>query len=383
MTHYFPLGIAKDHAFCNRIEERKQLKHNISRGIHTLIMAPRRFGKTSLALKAINETKLQHTVMEFTLASDHYSAENIIRIGIGKLMMGLMPTHKKVLALAAKYFSHFKPSLVIDTYLGARVELKSEIKSPHLSIGELLINIDRSAKEANKRIILFMDEFQQIVTFTEHEILEAAIRNAAQQMENTTIIFSGSHRHLLQLMFDNSSRPLYHMCDRIMLDRIHEEDYFKFIQEASFKQWKDNLSEETIQSIFKFTKRHPYYVNVLCNRLWRSHAQPTNSIIQIEWKKYIEDEVFRIANEVSKLSNHQKQMLIILAKHPFKQPTSKEVIFQMRASTASAAKCCKLLLENDYIYQNKEGYFQILDPAIEFYIKEKSALLDMHEKIDG
>lgn len=375
MTNYFPLGIAKDKAFCNRTAERKYLTQNIMRGVHTLIMAPRRYGKTSLALQTINESKLPTATMEFTLASDHHSAQNIISISIGKLMMNLMPTHKKVLALAAKYFSRFRPNLIIDTHLGARIELKPESNTPQLNITELLTSIDKAAHEAGKRIVLFMDEFQQLITFPEHETLEAAIRNAAQQMENTTIIFSGSHRHLLQLMFDDSSRPLYHICDRVSLDRIHHTDYQKYIQQASLAHWKDSLSDEIIQLILNLTQRHPFYVNVLCNRLWRAESKPNKITIENAWKQYIEDEVFRIANEMTRLSNHQKMMLIILANKPFTQPASKEVVLQMRSSTASAAKSCKLLLENDYIYQDKDGVFRILDPAIEYYIRDKAKLL--------
>jgi AAA+ ATPase superfamily predicted ATPase len=44
---------------------------------HTLVISPRRYGKTSLAQKVIAELKLPASIFEFTLMSDHYTASLI------------------------------------------------------------------------------------------------------------------------------------------------------------------------------------------------------------------------------------------------------------------------------------------------------------------
>ena len=44
----FPLGKAYGSAFCNRIDETKKLISNIENGKHTFLVAPRRYGKSSL-----------------------------------------------------------------------------------------------------------------------------------------------------------------------------------------------------------------------------------------------------------------------------------------------------------------------------------------------
>ena len=54
---YFPRGIATGIAFCNRENERQRLIKNINSRQHTLIMSPRRYGKTSLALKNLEKIK--------------------------------------------------------------------------------------------------------------------------------------------------------------------------------------------------------------------------------------------------------------------------------------------------------------------------------------
>lgn len=376
MQHnWFPLGIASGEAFCNRVKERAYLKHNIQHGTHTLIASPRRYGKTSLAKRVMTELKLPSAVMEFTLISDLATTQNVIGAAIGKLLIQLAPSHKKALMLASKFFSHLNPKLVIDAYFGAKIELSIESKLSHLNIMELLQQVDKAAGAANKQVVLLMDEFQQIALLEEHFNLEAAIRNAAQQMKYTSIIFSGSNRHLLQLMFENKGRPLYHLCDRLNLQRIHESDYEEYVQKAAQSRWHRKLSAELIQIIFTLTRRHPYYINVLCSRLYHCNELPSSKEAQIIWNEYVEEESDRIGKEISQLSAHQRLMLILAAVQPFSQPSSKNIVEKLKISTANAVKCCRVLVEKDYLYQGKDHLYCVTDPAMEDYLKKQAYLI--------
>jgi AAA+ ATPase superfamily predicted ATPase len=53
IINYFPTHLALGHAFCNRKQELKQLRYNIEGINPVLIMSPRRYGKTSLALNTL------------------------------------------------------------------------------------------------------------------------------------------------------------------------------------------------------------------------------------------------------------------------------------------------------------------------------------------
>ena len=51
----FPLRVAVDR-FCNRVEERQTLKRNIAEKRPTVLISPRRYGKSSLAHKVVHES---------------------------------------------------------------------------------------------------------------------------------------------------------------------------------------------------------------------------------------------------------------------------------------------------------------------------------------
>ena len=55
---FFPLGKAYGEAFCNREKEAEKLLGNIQNGKHTFLVAPRRYGKSSLCEKVLEKSAL-------------------------------------------------------------------------------------------------------------------------------------------------------------------------------------------------------------------------------------------------------------------------------------------------------------------------------------
>lgn len=376
MDHWFSLSIARDEAFCNRVKEREHLIYNFKQNIHTLLISPRRYGKTSLALKAISESELPYIAMDFTLASDKNSVQNIINSAIGSLLTKIMPMHKKVLHFAAKFFSNMQPQLILDTQSGMRIKLHPNFASPQLAINEILLCADKFAVASKKHAVILMDEFQQIALLEDGITIEAAIRNAAQAMQNISIIFAGSNRHMMQLIFDDQSRPFYHLCDRIDLKRIAAEDYKLHLQKAAKLRWKCTLPDEYITQIFILSQLHPYYLNIICSRLWRGEKIFSLAGINLVWQEYIAEEKDRIGADIAKLSAHQQQLLLLFAAEEISQPTSKNVINKLNASVGSISKAFKVLLQNDYIYlDDKTNSYKILDPLVAEYLKIQAKIL--------
>src|SRR6202795_4550878 len=78
----FPLGKAYGKAFCNRAEETKKLIGNIESGKHTFLIAPRRYGKSSLCEKAFEMSHLPWSKLDFHLAVNVKDVERIIVNGV-------------------------------------------------------------------------------------------------------------------------------------------------------------------------------------------------------------------------------------------------------------------------------------------------------------
>lgn len=101
----FPLSVASGKAFCNRIDEAERLKLCIAQHRSVLLVSPRRYGKTSLALHGIKQSGLPYAHIDFFSAVDDQDIEYAILRGIGKLISSLESAPQKALALATDFFS--------------------------------------------------------------------------------------------------------------------------------------------------------------------------------------------------------------------------------------------------------------------------------------
>ncbi len=54
---YFPQGVAEEEFFCNREKERQLIKSSIASHEHLVLVATRRYGKTSLIAKVLRENR--------------------------------------------------------------------------------------------------------------------------------------------------------------------------------------------------------------------------------------------------------------------------------------------------------------------------------------
>lgn len=364
----FPLGIAEDEAFCNRTNEQHRLNSNVQIGRHSILLAPRRFGKTSLALKVLNKNKYIYASADFLLAASEHSVETILLHAVGKLIGRLLPFHKRAIEKVRKFMDSLSPKFVINKE-GPQIEFSPKKKSRQ-NIVETLEGLDHLARDQGKQVVLLFDEFQQIATLKNNKELEAAIRHAAERAKNTSYIFSGSNRHLLMEMFEDSARPLYHLCDQIILSRIQAQHYRSYIQKEAKRKWKMILSNEIIESILQFTECHPYYINVLCSRLWAHDKLPTNIVIEKEWISYAQEQRSRIVSELAVLSPNQRAIVNGLAQNPSTQLTSKAFLQEIELSSASAIQALKQLQEKDVVYRDEEGKLRLLDPIIQYFISQ-------------
>ena len=102
---YFPLSLAVGYAFCNRTVEQRNLTYNLLESRPTLIVSPRRYGKTSLALHTLKQSKLIYMHFDFFSAINEQDIQNIILKGAGQLIGQIEKIPQKMLTLATEFFS--------------------------------------------------------------------------------------------------------------------------------------------------------------------------------------------------------------------------------------------------------------------------------------
>lgn len=359
----FPSKVAKGDSFCNRTEEKKRIRNNMDNIQHTLIISPRRYGKTSLALQAIHESRLPFASIQFFNAfRDEIVLQRFLE-GLNDLFSQLLPKTKKAFLKLSELVRHAKLSLTISG-LHVGVDLKPLSKNPVDLVKGLLQDIDRLLKKKGKSAVIFFDEFQDIVQSDISDELQAVLRDFAQLTDNVTFIISGSHRHLLTKIFDDSNKPFYKLFDRIDLKKINREHYIPFIQKQAKLRWKSLLPDVALQEILNLTECHAYYVNRLCSKLWESDSLPAILDIFKVWRELAEEEFPSIANDLSSLSKNQRIILQMMSTYSvLREPTGSAFLQKVALSARSVSLSLTVLEKTDHIERTESG-FRVIDPVI-------------------
>lgn len=364
--HLFPPGIAEGDAFCNRSAERKRLAQYVQDLTHVVVVAPRRYGKSSLVRKVVVENDLLYSWTDFLTVSSKKDVEWKVGKAVAGLLYALAPDLKKLQLNFQKFFKSASPDLMIQA-LGASLSIHPNFEK-NIEIDEALMGLDNYAHELGKRAVVVFDEFQEISMLKDFKVIEALIRHAVERSKAITYIFSGSNRHLLVSMFGSSDRPLYRLCQTLTIERISEDEYQKFLNQVTPEAWRGALSSDAFSKIMVLTERHPYYVNGLCRMLWRLNEAPTAADVAAAWAEYVDSNRKAISSDISGLSLNQKRMIATLAAMPGSAVFGKEFSDYADLSTSSIRQVLEVLTAKDIVYQDDEGVYRLLDPALRYFV---------------
>jgi len=365
----FPSGIAEGDAFCNRETERKRLAANISGVRHTILIAPRRYGKTSLIRQTIIDKEFIYVWVDFLSVTNREDIEKKISKASKELILKLAPELKKVSLQAKELIKSISPELnlsAMDQSLSLHLTSNNQI-----SIDSILLQIDEYATKISKQAVVVFDEFQQICAIKENESVEALIRHAVERSKAVTYIFSGSNRHMLSEMFSKSNRPLYRLCQTMILDRIDKKHYVRFLNKSAQKKWGRKLDRNVIDHILNLTECHPFYVNALCGELWIKEDFPETTInVNEVWQWYVNTHKSIIVADIMNLALNQKKVAKVLATGATKEPFGSEFCIRAKLSNSSMQRAIDALLLKDIIFINSLSEYCLLDPALKHYLAD-------------
>ena len=362
---FFPLGKALGSAFCNRAEELKWLLENVKAGKHMLLIAPRRYGKSSLALRGILLSGLPAIVLNFNTCASSEDVERVIIHAVGELIKQIMGPLEQAIHVIRRYLFTLQPRLTWQLQ-DLHLEFIAPADTPsHEKIEEVLLMLEKLLEDKKTEAVLVLDEFQTVGGIAKGHGMEAALRNVAESVQHMTLIFSGSHRRLLLRMFEDEQRPLYKLCRKLRVDRIAIQHYELHLNRAAEQQWGSLLSEEVLNLVMTLSEQHPYYVNYLCDILWSiSPDLPSLDGVRRAWVLLLDEEQSDAHAEIGALSIGQRKVLKYIASHGGVDITSVQAVKIMGSAASSIAGAVNVLVAKDLIEKDKLGTYQIINPVI-------------------
>ena len=349
--------------FCDREAELDMLRKQAENNINTTLISLRRLGKSSLIRRLFEEFETDKS--RYCIYTDIYPTQNLKEFteSLSCAILQQIPEQKSISRRFLEFLKGFHPVITYDPLTG-QPEVSFEFAEPKMA-EKTLSGIFRFLEERDKKVLIAIDEFQQVANYPETNT-EALLRSYIQQLTNVGFIFSGSNKHMMLELFNSARRAFFSSTQIMYLAPIATEAYSAFIRDK-FAEARRSISDEAIQFILTWTKSHTYYTQTVCNNVYalplknineEAARQLCRDLLQAGQASYVQ---FR-----QLLSPVQWQLLIAIAKEDrVYQPQSKEFLQKYKVGTPSNSKrALDALLEKEMIYRQEDlnsSWYQVYD----------------------
>ena len=362
--------IATDENFTDRQQETAHLVNNFESLINTIIISPRRWGKSSLVHKAAtiaqNEDKQLKicTVDLFNVKTE----EQFYTVFARSVIRGTASRWDEAVENAKKFFSRLVPKISIGADPMNEVSIDFDWEEMKRNPDEILDLPERIAQSKGIKVMVCIDEFQNIAEFDDPLFFQRKLRAHWQKHQKASYCLYGSKRHMMLEVFTDSSMPFYKFGDLFFLNKIDTDHFVPFIIER-FSSTGKTISEGACKKIIALADNHPYYVQQLSQLSWlRSSSQCTEEIVTKAHESLVEQLSLLFSNLIETLTFQQVCYL-----HAFiageKAITSSETMHRYHISSATAAsRSLKTLIKKD-ILDSKAGIVSFQDPIFEYWLR--------------
>ena len=364
--------IADDLNFTDRKNEVALLTQNFKNLINTVIISPRRWGKTSLVnkcAKLLSEENKNTQVCQVDIFNCR-TEEQFYTAYANALMRVSTSAWEEFVAGVKKYLSRMAPTVSLSE--GSQsYELSFGIgfKDNRLSYDEILDLPQQIAKDKGKKIIVCIDEFQNINEYEDSLAFQRKLRAHWQTHTSVCYCLYGSKRHMLLSIFNDYSMPFYKFGDILFLQKIERKDWVVFISQR-FADTGKQISDELSGMIADKMKNHPYYTQQLSQQTWlRTSKECSEAIVNEAFNSLIGQLSLLFTNIIDSLTSRQINFLIAVADGVVNF-SSKDILKHYQLGTSANIKNLKkATLEKDLIDILPGNTIEIQDPAFEYWLK--------------
>lgn len=356
--------------FVNRKEDIRRLQQNFTSGINTIIISPRRWGKSSLVERVASSFDKDKSLVICKLDLFNIRSEEDFYISFANTVLKAVASQwDEFIANAKMFLSRLLPQISLGTDDMANIKFGISWKELQKNPNDILNLAEHIAKNKNKRIVVCMDEFQNISTFDDSLAFQKKLRAHFQKHQHASYCFYGSKRHMLMDVFTNTSMPFYKFGDIIFLEKITTEEWHPFIMKK-FSQTGKQITREQAEKIVHLVDNHSYYVQQLAQQVWlRTTEKCTDTIVENAHQSLIQQLSLLFSTITEGLSNTQINYLKALLSGET-QLTSKNVLSEYKLGTsANAVRLKKTLIQTD-ILDDIGSKLTFQDPLYKSWLKQ-------------
>ena len=360
-------GLALDDAFADREAEVQELKFDVLNGQDVVIFAPRRYGKSSLVWKTmqqlVGEDDLVAYVNLMTAPTKEKLAEKLAATIYESVASAAERAREK--ALAPFRGLRISPTVTVDPEDGTYSFSFGVDHSPadvDATLERLLELPGELGAGRQRKVALILDEFQEIQSID--PALPRLMRTVFEQQPEVARVYLGSRRHMMERLFSDENEPFWRSAKKVELDVI-DPDLFRGFIARRFLDTNKAIGEEVAAQVLERTAGHPYATQELCYFLWDRtpfDGTATEAELEAAMTAVLRSEYAHFEARWDAASSAQKLVLQALAAEPGRPLTGAYRARHELPSPSTVQAAVEALVERELVGRRAPGFYAISEP---------------------
>lgn len=357
--------------FTDREKETAHILQNFRHGVNTVIVSPRRWGKTSLVLKVCElakSDKLKIVYLDIFACrsdSDFYNAfaAAVIKQTSTKL--------EEWLENVKSFFSRISPKISMGTDPMTDFSISFDLNPKSDDVDEILQLPEKIALKKGCNIMVCIDEFQQIAEFNDSTTFQKRLRKVWQLQKQVSYCLFGSKKHLMNELFEKQSLPFYKFGDAIYLQKIGTPYWVDYIC-SRFKTTGKNISRELAEKICLMVENHSSYVQQLAWLVWiHTDSDASESALKAAYQDLIDQNTTLFEKQTESLTTYQMNFLRAVINGVHDEFSSQEVLQKYKLGSSANVNIVKRALVKKELIEIEKRQVEIPDPVMKAWLKKE------------
>jgi len=389
-TNPFTFGaLALDEAFTNREAELRELGRDLRNGQDVLIYAPRRYGKSSLVLRAAQRAIRSGVLVGYCDLMRTPTKERLAAALAKTIYSDLETAAGQAIERATRLFRGLRitPTMEVDP-IDASLRFVFHAGRRRAAIDDtieaLLALPGQIAAERGRRAALVFDEFQEIVTIDRQ--YPNLMRAVFQEQPEVAHVYLGSKRHVLERIFDDANEPFWRSAKRLEIGPIPAAEFARFLRRR-FEETEKAIDDDALARLLEATGGHPYGTQELAYFLWE--LVPTGHFARLADVETALAQVLRSEhNHFAKLwddaPHAQRLVMLALAEEPTGSLYSADYAERHDLPPKPALqRAIGALVTKEIAARDAERAYRIVEPFFADWLRDEQDAVGLRDELRG
>ena len=368
----FTFGVAASgENFTDREAETKRLLTNFRHGVNTILISPRRWGKTSLVQKVCRLAQSDKLRVVYMDAFSCRSERDFCDAFASAVLKQTSTKAEEWLESVKLFLSRVSPKISLGPDPMTDFSISLEMNPKREEVDEILQLPEKIARKRGWRIVVCVDEFQQIAEFTDSKAFQKKLRSVWQLQESVSYCLFGSKKHLMNELFEKKSLPFYKFGDAIYLQKIGTADWVDYIR-SRFEATGKRVSRELAEKICLRVDNHSSYVQQLAWLVWtHTEDEATERDFDNAWRDIVDQNTPLFEKQTESLTTYQMNFLRAVVDGVSDEFTTQEVLRKYQLGTSANVSAVKRALEKKELIEVEKRQVVIPDPILKEWLKRE------------